>query len=86
VENAINKSGFENVFNKSHYFLDILLHIPATKTTVDGIINIRQHRYDTPGFDKFKSEQTLTSMNIFKTFPATSIRNVLIGNTMLELS
>jgi hypothetical protein len=85
VEN-VNKSGFENIFNKIHCFLDVLLHIPATKTKIDRIINIRQHRYNTPGSEKFKSEQRLTSMNIFKTFPATIILSVLIGNTLLEFS
>jgi hypothetical protein len=67
VEKAINKSGYESIFNKGHCFLDVLLNIPGTKRTVDGIINKRQSRYDTKGSDIFKSEQRLTSVNIFKT-------------------
>ena len=67
VENTLNESGFENIFNKGHCFLDVLLNIPRTKTTADGRINKRRARYDTAGFDKFKSEQILTFVNIFKT-------------------
>jgi hypothetical protein len=67
VEKAKNKSDFKNIFNKGHCFLDVLLNIPGTKTTVDGRINKRQSRYDTKGFDKFKCEQTLTFVNIFET-------------------
>ena len=66
VEKAKNKSDFKNIFNKGHCFFDVLLNMPWTKTTVDGRINTRQSRYDTKGFDKFKCEQRLTFVNIFK--------------------
>jgi hypothetical protein len=31
VENAINKSVFENIFNKGHCFLNVLLNIPGQR-------------------------------------------------------
>ena len=52
MEKSINKSGIEKIFNKGH--CQVLLHIPGTKTMVDGRINIRQHRNDAQGFDKFQ--------------------------------